>query len=67
MKDKKYYDLYYLCELTESIYRVREVMELVEHDSYEYNEMSKIYNDLWNKRNELESKIIGEYIDVNNE
>ena len=66
MKDKKYYDLYEFRELTESIYCIREIMELVKNDSYQYSRISEIYNNLWNRRNELESKIIGKDDDINN-
>ena len=66
MKDKKYYDLYELRELTESIYRVRQSMGLLKNGSYEYKEVAKIYNELWKKRDALESKIIGEDGDVDN-
>ena len=66
MKEKKYYDLYELRELTESIYRMREAMGLIKNGSYEYKEMTKIYDELWRKRDKLESKIIGEDGDIDN-
>ena len=62
----KYYDLYDLRELTESIYRVRQAMGLLKNGSYEYKEMSKIYDELWKKRDILESKIVGDDGDINN-
>ena len=66
MKNLKYYDLYELRELTESIYRVRQAIGLLKNGSYEYREMTKVYDDLWRQRDKLESKIIGEDGDVNN-
>lgn len=66
MKNRKYYDLYELRELTESIYRIRQAMDLLKNCSYEYKELSERYNELWEKRNKLEAKIIGEDGDVDN-
>lgn len=64
MNNRKYYDLYELRELTESIYSIRQAMELLNNCSYEYKELSALYDELWKKRNKLESEIIGENEDV---
>lgn len=61
MKKGIYCDLYELRELTESIYRVRQAMSLLKNSSYEYKEMTKIYDDLWRKRDALEAKIISKH------
>ena len=66
MKNLKYYDLYELRELTESIYRIRQALSLLKNGSYEYKEMTKVYDDLWRQRDKLETKIIGEDGDINN-
>ena len=66
MKNRKYYDLYELRELTESIYGIRQAMGLLNNCSYEYKELSKTYDVLWEKRNKLEAKIMGEDGDVDN-
>ena len=55
MKDRKYYDLYELRELTESIYGIRQAMGLLKNCSYEYNKVSEIYDELW-KMESIEHK-----------
>ena len=58
MKDKRCFDL--RC-LTENIYYMREyVLKYFDHSSNSYKEASRIYEELWKQRDELERDIFGE-------
>ena len=58
MKDRRYFDL--RC-LTENIFYIREyVLKFLDPSSNSYKEVSKLYEELWNQRDELEHNIFGE-------
>ena len=55
MKDKRYFDL--RC-LTENIFYIREyVLKFLDTSSEKYIEVTKIYEELWKKRDALENDI----------
>ena len=55
MKDKRYFDL--RC-LTENIFYMREyVLKFLDHSSKRYKEATKVYEELWDQRDELEHDI----------
>ena len=58
MKDKRYFDRRYL---TENIYYMREyVLKFLDPSSKKYKEATKVYEELWKQRDELEHDIFDE-------
>ena len=55
----KCYDLYELRQLTESIFVLGQQMRCLKNSSIEYKIVSEQYEELWKRRNELETKILG--------
>ena len=54
----EYYDLYQLRQLTESIFCLRQQLGDLDKKSITYKRAVELYENLWQERDELESKII---------
>jgi len=57
MKDNRYYDLR---EITEIIFSMRQYLNRIDKTSKDFEELSKIYNDLCKRREQMEEEFFAE-------